>query len=155
VITKEAYQKKVEVQLKTWCAEVEKMLAEASRTQAEVEIEHLEVLAAKQGAAQQKLQELKQADTESWEMLKVNLEKVLTELRHEFDQGRVAHFQAGIKSIGWAEGIAKEQAVKSIGWAEGIAKENPLESIGWAEGVAKENPLESIGWAEGYAQERL
>ena len=101
---------------------------------------------------QEKLQALKQAGSEGWKKLKPELDGLLTELRHEFDQARVIDYRAGVKSIGWAEGIAKEQIVKSIGWAEGIAKENPLQSIGVGAGDCQGKiPLSLSAGGEGYA----
>jgi hypothetical protein len=150
MVTKENYQEKVEIQLRDWCVQVEKMLAQATKIEAEALIEQLQNLVDKQGTAQQKLQALKQVDPQNWLDFKKELDRVMTELQHEFDQARAAAYRTNIQSIGWAEGIAKEAPVESIGWAEGIAKEAPVESIGWAEGIAEENPLESIGWGEGY-----
>ena len=150
MVTKEAYQQQVETQLKEWCAEVEKMLAEASRAQVEPVMIRLQAVVAKQGVAQQRLQGLKQADINTWETHKVELDSLITELAHELDHVRSVAQKATIHSIGWAEGIATEDQVESIGWAEGIAKEHKVDSIGWAEGIAEEDSVESVGWAEGY-----
>jgi hypothetical protein len=145
-----AYQEQVEAQLKSWCAEVEKMLAQANRVQNVTMIARLHTLIDEQSVAQQQLQALKQADAESWTALKATLDGTLAELLEELNRVR----ETAIKSIGWAEGIAAEDPVESIGWAEGIAQEDQVKSIGWAEGIAEEDHVKSIGWAEGYKKKK-
>jgi len=150
---KDEYQKKVEDQLNKWCMQVERMLAQATQIEARALVEQLQRLVDKQGTVQFKLQALKQADSELWPQLKTELDHLMTELQHEFDQARAAAYKVNIQSIGWAEGIAKEDVVQSIGWAEGLAEEAPVKSIGWAEGLAEEDPVESVGWGEGYQEQ--
>lgn len=153
VTKKDEYQKKVEDQLNTWCMQVERILSQATEIEAQVLVEQLQKLVDKQGTAQLKLQALKHASNELWPQLKTELDHLMTELQHEFDQARAAAYQANIQSIGWAEGIAQEDVVQSIGWAEGLAEKAPIKSIGWAEGIAEENPIESVGWGEGYEEQ--
>jgi hypothetical protein len=153
VTKKDEYQNMVEAQLNKWCLQVEKMLAQATQIEAEALVEQLQKLVDKQGTAQLKLQALKEAGSEHWPPLKTELDHLMTELQHEFDQARAAAYRANIQSIGWAEGIAKEDEVQSIGWAEGLAEEAPIKSIGWAEGIAEEDPVESVGWGEGYEEQ--
>jgi hypothetical protein len=147
---KQEYQVQVEAQLKSWCAEVEKMLAEANRVQNVTMIARLHTLIDEQSAAQQQLQALKQADAESWPARKAALDETLAELLDDLNRVR----ETAIQSIGWAEGLAQEDHIKSIGWAEGIAEEDQVKSIGWAEGITKEDHVKSIGWAEGYKKKK-
>jgi len=86
---KEAYQEKMEAQLEKWRAEIEKFKAQAKETKADATIEYhqqLSELTDKQNAAEQKLQELNRAGTESWEELKVGVDNAVTALQQSFDR---------------------------------------------------------------------
>ena len=81
---KEAYQEKLEGQLKEWSAKVNELQAKAEMAKADVKIEmqkHLETLRAKQKIAQQKLKELQAAGADAWEKAKPGLEKAMDGLK--------------------------------------------------------------------------
>ena len=100
VSKKDEYQEMVEAQLNKWCLQVEKMLAQAMQLEAQALVEQLQELVDKQGTAQLKLQAMKEAGSENWPPLKSELDHLMTELQHEFDQARAAAYQANIQSIG-------------------------------------------------------
>jgi len=77
---KEAYQEKLEAQLKEWSAKVKELQAKAEGAKADAKIEmykHLQTLQAKQEAAQQKLKELRDAGADAWEKAKPGLESAM------------------------------------------------------------------------------
>ncbi|MEW5958237.1 MAG: hypothetical protein AB1801_10965, partial [Chloroflexota bacterium] len=114
VVKKEVYEEKVELQLREWCMQVERMLAQATKIEAHSLIEQLDKLIDKQGTAQQQLQVLKQTGPENWLDLKGKLDNLMTELEYEFYQAKIGAYQARIEAIGWAE--ADEAPLKSINW---------------------------------------
>ncbi len=153
--TKQAYQEKIEAQLKEWQIGLEKLKIKAAKAKAEAKLEYqqqFDELAAQQQAARQKLEALKQVGSERWVDLKANLDSAMIELQQGFDRLKTAGQQYGDDVLSWAKGIAKEHNLHSIGWAEGFAKEKETESIGWAEGLAEKDKVESQGWAEDYSQ---
>jgi hypothetical protein len=84
---KEAYQEKLEAQLKEWSARVKLMQAKAEVAKADAKIEmqkHLQTLQAKQEAAQQKLKELKDAGADAWEKAKPGLESAWESVKKHF-----------------------------------------------------------------------
>ncbi len=85
---KEAYQEKVEAQLKVWSAEFKELQARAEMAKAEAKIElhkHLQTLQAKQEAAHQKLKELKEAGADAWEKAQPDLEKAIDNLKSAWE----------------------------------------------------------------------
>ncbi len=81
---KEAYQEKMEAQVKEWSAKLQEMKAKADQATADAKIEmykHIDELRAKKEAAQHKLNEIKGASAESWEALKAGSEKTLEDLK--------------------------------------------------------------------------
>lgn len=85
---KEAYQEKMEAQLKEWTAKLAEMKAKADQAGADAKV-HLDQqiahLRARKEAAQQKLNEIKAASADSWETLKTGTEKALDEMRKTWD----------------------------------------------------------------------
>lgn len=85
---KEAYQDKIEAQIKEWTAKLQEYKAKADKASADVKIQmyqHLDHLRAQKEAAQQKLQEIKAASGDSWEVLKSGSEKALAELKKTWE----------------------------------------------------------------------
>lgn len=81
---KEAYQEKLEAQLRIWNAKIEELKGKADKAEAEAKIryqEQLQALRAKQEEAEKRLRELKAAGEGAWEDLKGGIEKVWDELR--------------------------------------------------------------------------
>ncbi len=85
---KEAYQEKLEAQLKGWSAKIMELQAKAEMAKADAKIElhkHLQTLRAKEEAAQQKLKELKDAGAEAWERAKPDLVKAIDNLKNAWE----------------------------------------------------------------------
>ena len=85
---KEAYQEKLEAQLKGWSGKITELQAKAGMAKADAKIElnkHLQTLRAKEEAAQQKLKELKDAGVEAWERAKPDLEKAIDNLKNAWE----------------------------------------------------------------------
>lgn len=147
---KQAYLEKAEARLKEWQAEIETLNAQAKMAKAEAKIEYqrrLDALSTKQRLAQQQLQELKEAGGETWETVKLKLERALSTLQQEFDQARAALQKVGDTSLGWAEGMAEKLGQGSQGWPEGLGRKGKG-SEGWAEGLGHQAE-DSAGWPEG------
>jgi chaperonin cofactor prefoldin len=85
---KEAYQEKIEAQLKEWTGKLSELKARADQAGADAK-EHLEQqierLRARQEALQQKLNEIKAAGADSWETLKTGTEKALDEMKKTWE----------------------------------------------------------------------
>jgi hypothetical protein len=85
---KEAYQEKMEAQLKEWTAKLNEYKAKADKAGADVKIQmyaHIDQLKAKKEALQQKLDEVKAASGDSWEALKAGSEKILEETKKTWE----------------------------------------------------------------------
>jgi hypothetical protein len=85
---KEAYQEKLEAQLKEWSAKFNELRAKAEMAKADAKIEiqkHLQTLQAKQEAAHQKLEELKKAGADTWEKAKPGLEQAMDGLKRAWE----------------------------------------------------------------------
>lgn len=85
VTKKEAFQQKLETQLKAWDAKFDELTAKAQDAQAEIRADvkkQLQVLAGKRAEAQAKLLELRQRTEGAWEDLKTGAEKTWDEI-HE------------------------------------------------------------------------
>ena len=80
---REAYERKLEAQMKEWKAEISKLQAKAEQAKAESRLQYLnqvESLKEKQRAAQDRLDALKKASEASWEDVKSSVEKAWNEL---------------------------------------------------------------------------
>ncbi|MFZ5449509.1 MAG: coiled coil domain-containing protein [Thermodesulfobacteriota bacterium] len=85
---KEAYQEKIEAQIKEWTARVQEYKAKADKASADIKIQmyqQIDRLRAQKEAAQQKLDEIKAASGDSWETLKAGSEKALDEVRKTWE----------------------------------------------------------------------
>jgi poly(hydroxyalkanoate) granule-associated protein len=94
VAMKEAYQKKLEAQLKEWDAKLDQLTEKAKKMKADTRSkleDELEGLKAKRAAAQEKLDELRKHGEEAWEDLKGGTEKAWGEISEAFGKV-VAHF---------------------------------------------------------------
>lgn len=84
MVTREAYQKRIETQLKKWKAKIDQLKAKVDQTEAEVKIkyhEQIETLQARREEAEKKLEELKVAGEGAWENVKAGVEFAWNELR--------------------------------------------------------------------------
>ncbi|MFA5112098.1 MAG: hypothetical protein WC443_11870 [Desulfobaccales bacterium] len=85
---KEAYQEKMEAQLKEWSAKLQELKAKADKAGADVKIEmykQIDELRAKKEATQHQLNQIKAAGAESWEALKAGSEKTLEEMKKTWE----------------------------------------------------------------------
>jgi hypothetical protein len=85
---KEAYQEKIEAQIKEWTAKLQEYKAKADKASADVKVQmyqQLDHLRTQKEAAQQKLNEIKAASGDSWEALKAGSEKVLEEMKKTWE----------------------------------------------------------------------
>jgi uncharacterized coiled-coil DUF342 family protein len=81
---KQAYQEKMQAQLKDWAAKIDALIAKAEKAGAEKKVEYQEQiqrLQAKKKDAEAKLQELRTAGEETWGEVKEALEKISVDLR--------------------------------------------------------------------------
>jgi chromosome segregation ATPase len=88
---KEAYEKKLEAQLKEWKTDIDKMKAKADKADAEAKLEYykqIEDLRTKQEAVQKKLTELKTAGESAWEDLKSGIDLAWTSLGESIKSAR-------------------------------------------------------------------
>jgi hypothetical protein len=155
VTTRQAYQEKIEAQLKEWQTGIEQLKVRAEKAKADTKIEYekaLNQLAAQQAVAQEKLDDLKAASTDNWEALKSEMDQAMGKLQTDFNEYRKAAEKQGHDVLSWAKGIAQEHGLSSIGWAEGFSSDDEAESAGWAEGQSDDREVESEGWTEGYSQ---
>ncbi|HEX9883036.1 MAG TPA: hypothetical protein VGA79_03635 [Desulfobaccales bacterium] len=84
---KEAYQEKLEAQLKEWSAKLNELKAKADKATADAKIKmyrEIDNLKAKKDVAQQKLDEIKAAGAEKWESLKAASEKTMEDLKSKW-----------------------------------------------------------------------
>ncbi len=85
---KEAFQEKLETQLREWDKKIDGLKGKAKKAKADLrhDIEaQMEALRAKRAAAQDKLQELRQRGDSAWEDLKEGAEKTWDEMRKAID----------------------------------------------------------------------
>jgi hypothetical protein len=85
---KEAYQEKVEGQIKEWTAKLQDYKAKADKASADAKVQmyqQIDRLRAQKEAAQQKLNEIKAAKGDSWEALKTGSERSLHELKKTWE----------------------------------------------------------------------
>jgi CHASE3 domain sensor protein len=86
---KQAFQQKLEAQLKEWDAKFEQLKAKAHGAKAEMRADYekqLEALAEKRTAAQAKMQDLRLRTEDAWEDLKGGTEKAWDEMRNTLDR---------------------------------------------------------------------
>ncbi|MBE0621548.1 MAG: DUF2934 domain-containing protein [Burkholderiales bacterium] len=86
---KQAFQHKLETQLKDWEAKLEQLRAKAKEAKDDIRAEfevQLEGLTAKQAVAQEKLQELRQHGEWAWEDVKGGADKAWKELREAIER---------------------------------------------------------------------
>jgi chromosome segregation ATPase len=85
---KEAYQEKLEAQLKEWSAKISELKAKADQASADVKIRmsrEIDDLKGRKEAAQQKLNEIKAAGAEKWESLRAGADKTLADLKSKWE----------------------------------------------------------------------
>ena len=90
--TKEAYQKKLEAQLKEWDAKLALLSAKAEKATADARISYeneLESLKRKRAAAHQTLEELGKRSENAWEDMKDGAEKVWDEMGKAIEKAAV------------------------------------------------------------------
>jgi hypothetical protein len=81
---KEAYQEKIEAQLKEWDAKVEELKAKAQQAKAEAKIraeEQIQSLLKKRDGISQKLQALKEIGEDKWESLQGGIDQALHDIK--------------------------------------------------------------------------
>ncbi len=81
---KEAYQEKLEAQIREWTAKLAELKAKADQAGAGAKVhlhQQIDQFRARNEAAQQKLDEIKAASAESWETLKAGSERALDEMK--------------------------------------------------------------------------
>lgn len=86
---KEAYQEKIEAQIREWSAKLQEYKAKADMANADAKIQmyqQIDRLRAQKEAAQQKLNALKAASGESWEALKAGSERTLEEMKKTWEE---------------------------------------------------------------------
>ena len=74
---KQAYEEKLEAQLREWQAKIDQLKARADRAEAEKKIDYqqeIDSLQARQQALQEKLEELRGAGEDAWEEVKAGAE---------------------------------------------------------------------------------
>ncbi len=89
--SKEAYQAKLEAQLREWGARIDELKAKAKKAKADAKIEYLEQiekLHAQQSAAQAMLQEFQQSGEQTWKELKPRLDRAWKDLKNAVDHAR-------------------------------------------------------------------
>jgi 3-deoxy-D-manno-octulosonic-acid transferase len=85
---KEAYQEKMEAQIKEWTAKLSDMKAKADKAGADAKVQmyqQIDQLRARKEAAQEKLTEIKAASADSWETLKTGMEKAQDEMKKTWE----------------------------------------------------------------------
>lgn len=100
---KEAYQEKIEAQLREWTAKINELKAKADGAKADAKIEiqkRIGTLRVKQEEAQAKFQALKQVGTEKWEQLRTGLDKAMDDLKTTWEctQPQREHYQEQIEA---------------------------------------------------------
>jgi len=88
-ITKEAFQEKLELQLKEWDARFEKLQAKAKKAKAEIRTDiekQITALSKKRSVAREKIIELRKQTEDTWEDLKAGAEKTWKEMHDALDR---------------------------------------------------------------------
>jgi predicted nuclease with TOPRIM domain len=87
--TKEAYQEKIEAQIKEWSTKLKEYKARADQAGAEVKVQmyqRIDRMRTQKEAAQEKLNEIKAANTQGWDALKTGTEKVVGTLKQTWEE---------------------------------------------------------------------
>lgn len=87
--TKEAYQQKLDAQLKIWNAEIEKWEAKSERAAAEAKIQYFEALESLKGKRhvfREKLHQAREASAEAWVGLKAGVEAAWEEFKTAYER---------------------------------------------------------------------
>ena len=100
---KEAYQEKIEAQLREWTAKINELKAKADGAKADAKSEmnkRIDALRVKKVAAQAKFQALKQAGAEKWEQLRTGLDQAMADLKTTWESTRPKreHYQEQIEA---------------------------------------------------------
>lgn len=85
---KEAYQQKIEAQLKEWSAKIGELKAKAEKATAERKIElhkAIDVLRTRKEAAQKKLKDIKEASAETWENLQSAMDRAMADVKNYWE----------------------------------------------------------------------
>lgn len=88
---RQAYEDKIEAQLKEWSAELDLLSAKADKTKAEAKIEYfktLETLQVKHDEAKTRLMEIRAASEDAWEDLKAGGEKAWADIKDAFSNAK-------------------------------------------------------------------
>jgi hypothetical protein len=88
---RKSYREKMETQLKDWCARIDRLKTTASSATAENKLKlerEIEVLRKKKDSFRIKLEGMKDAGEDAWEVLKSGLEKAAADLKDAFDEAR-------------------------------------------------------------------
>jgi hypothetical protein len=88
---KEAYQEKIEAQLREWAVAIDHLKARADEGRdraTSAYYEQLELLRQKQVTAQQRLEELQRGGEDAWEHLKQGMEQAWHDLKQAIDAAR-------------------------------------------------------------------
>lgn len=88
---KEAFESKMDAQLREWNAEIEKLKARADRARADTKIEYynrIEDLEARRQAARSKLEDMKSSGESAFENLKSGAEKAWKDLGDAMESAR-------------------------------------------------------------------
>jgi nucleotide-binding universal stress UspA family protein len=113
---KQAYQEKIEAQLREWGAVIDQLKAKAEKSRAEVRIKYekqIQDLRKRQEAVQEKLQELKKSGEETWGELKKGFEKNLDEMKEALDRA-VSRFKEKQEEMADKVSKKKETYAKKI-----------------------------------------
>ena len=87
--TKEAYQQKLEAELKVWEAEIELWKAKANKVSADARLQLQQQIAGvsvRREAVREKLHQVQAAGGEAWEGLKSGLDAAWTELKSAYEK---------------------------------------------------------------------
>lgn len=85
--TKQAYEQKLEAQLKQWRADLDKLEAKADEAQADAKIEYqrqISSLKSKRSDLKQRLETLKKSSGDAWEEIKTGTESAWQSLSQSF-----------------------------------------------------------------------
>jgi len=86
--TKDAFNAKIDAQLKEWSTRIAELKARAELAEASVKVEYIrqvETLRIKREETQAKLEDLKNAGDEAWEILKAGVEQAAIDLKNSIN----------------------------------------------------------------------
>jgi DNA mismatch repair ATPase MutS len=87
--TREAYREKMEAKLKEWSAKIDEMKARAAHAKGDMKLQYnkqLEELRERREKLQKRLREFRESSEETWEKLKVGVDKAATEFRESIEK---------------------------------------------------------------------